>query len=373
MRNKKDFYEILDIPRTASVNEIKKAYRQLALQYHPDRNQTDPKAEEKFKEASEAYSVLGNPEKREIYDKYGHDGLRAGNGGPADFSFFSDSVFSDFGDILGNLFGFGSVFSGSQRHSRRPRQGRDLGMEVVLTFAESFHGVEKEINLHRERNCTTCQGSGAEPGTSPETCPQCRGTGQVHRSQGFFTVATTCGRCRGSGKTVAHPCKDCKGSGHMEEIKTLKVSFPAGIDAGQRLRISGEGEEGSNGGPPGDMYLLIQVGEHDRFRREEDDLIHDLKISFPQAVLGVSLPLLTLDGEERIEVPPGILSGDVLRLKGKGFKRINRMGKGDLLIHVRVVTPKNPGRREKELYKELQDLEDSQKSVSKGAKKGFLH
>lgn len=372
MSNKRDYYEILGIPRTASVEEIKKSYRQLALKYHPDRNSGNPEAEEKFKEASEAYSVLGNQEKRQLYDQYGHAGLRGSSNGFSDFGFFSDSIFSDFGDILGDLFGFGSFFSGG-RKSQRPRKGRDLGLEVSLTLEETFHGAEKEFDIDREKNCPECKGNGSEPGTTPETCPQCQGSGSVRRSQGFLSISTTCNRCLGRGKVTVHPCKTCKGSGRVQEKKTIKVSIPAGIDTGHRLRIGGEGEDGENGGQPGDLYLLINIKDHDRFQRESNNIIYTLNISVPQAVLGDSIAITTFEGTETIAVPPHSQNGDVIRIKGKGFKQINRWSRGDLLIHLQVKIPSHLSRREKEIYKELLDIEKSKESSIKESKKGFFH
>jgi molecular chaperone DnaJ len=370
---KRDYYEILGVPRDAPVAEIKKAYRKLALKYHPDRNGEDLQGEEKFKEASEAYSVLGNPEKRKIYDQYGAEGLRTG-GGASDFSVFSDSIFSDFSDILGDLFGFGSMFSGSrQRQARRPKKGKDLGLEVELTLEEAFRGVEKDVEIEREIHCVDCAGTGSEPGKSPETCRHCGGSGSVRRSQGFFSIASTCPSCQGSGSLIAHPCRKCSGRGRIGERKKVQVTFPAGVDSGNRLRVVGEGEGGMLGGAPGDLYLLIQVREDEKFKRQENDLLYTLAITFAQAVLGDEVSIRTFDGVEKIKIPPETHNGQVLRLKGKGFKHVNRWGNGDLLIPVSVKTPSHLSAREKELFRELREIERAKDQSKFESKKSVLN
>jgi len=360
--NKRDYYEVLGVPRNAGVDEIKKAYRKLAMQYHPDRNQDNPEAEEKFKEASEAYSVLGNDEKRKIYDQFGHDGLRGGAG--RGFSDFSDSIFSDFGDILGDLFGFG----GFSRRSNRggPRKGRDLGMEVSITLEEAFHGVEREVEVEKEKNCDECGGNGSRPGTSPETCSQCGGSGSVRRSQGFFSIATPCPVCQGKGQVIVHPCGHCRGTGRVKDKRSIKVTFPAGVDTGNRLRVTGEGEAGYSGGRPGDLYLIIQVEDDKRFRREENDLIYELQISFAQAALGDDVKIDTFSGVEKIKIPPETQSGKIIRLKNKGFKSVNSWHKGDLLVVIHVATPTRLSRREKELFRQLREIEQ-EKNGNAGA------
>lgn len=364
---KNDYYDVLGVPRNAGTDEIKKAYRKLAMKYHPDHNQSDPEAEEKFKEASEAYSVLGNAEKRKVYDQYGHDGLRMGGGSPSDFSFFSDSIFADFGDILGDMFGFGGFFSGGKQ-SRGPRKGRDLGQEVVLTLEEAFLGSEKEFEIERDHACDTCKGSGSEPGKEIETCRQCGGSGSVRRTQGFFSISTPCPRCGGRGRTITHPCQTCSGSGRMSEKKTIKVSFPAGIDTGNRLRVVGEGDDGFNGGRPGDLYLVVRVAEDEKFQRQGNDLIYRLDVTFSQAVLGDEIKIKTFDGMEKIKIPHEAQSGQVLKVKGKGFKEVNRWGRGDLLVVLQLKTPGNLTRREQELFRELREIEKS-KEKSGGEEK----
>jgi len=359
-RNKRDYYEVLGVARSASPEEIKKAYRKLALQYHPDRNQGDARSEELFKEASEAYAVLGNAEKRSIYDQYGHAGLKGG--GFSDFSFFSDSIFSDFNDILGDFFGFGSVFSRGNRRSG-PRKGRDLGLEVRLTMEESFLGCEKEIAVAREETCTSCRGSGSAPGQGPETCRRCGGSGNVRHSQGFFSISSTCPECRGQGRIITHPCPECRGRGVQSREKKIKVSFPAGIDSGNRLRLAGEGEAGREGGPNGDLFLMVSVIDDDRFSRRENDLICSLPVTFAQAALGDETQVPTFNGSEKVRIPAGVQSGQVLRVKGKGFKSPGHWGgRGDLLLEVRLVTPVNMSKRELELLRELREIEKKKKS-----------
>ncbi|MBN2400586.1 molecular chaperone DnaJ [candidate division KSB1 bacterium] len=352
---KKDYYQILGVSRNASPEEIKKAYRKLAMQHHPDRNRDKPEAEERFKEASEAYSVLGNSDKRNIYDQYGFEGLRM-RGGNADSGFFSDSAFADFGDILGDLFGFGQTFSGA-RQRRGPRKGRDLGLEISLTMEESFLGVEKEIAVERERNCPECDGSGSEAGKPAKTCPHCGGSGNVRHTQGFFSVSTTCSSCRGSGKIIEHACKKCHGQGRTIETKKIKVTFPAGIDEGNRLRVAAEGEGGSQGGPPGDLYLMVKIKEDKNFQRRDNDLLCQLPISFSQAALGDQVSVKTFEEIEKVKIPAAAQNGQIIKIKGKGFRQINRWSRGDLLIQIHVMTPQALNHQETELFKKLRELE----------------
>jgi molecular chaperone DnaJ len=352
---KKDYYHVLGVDRGAGAEEIKKAYRKLALQHHPDRNRDNPEAEERFKEASEAYSVLGNSEKRQVYDQYGVEGLRAGGGG-SDFGFFSDSIFSDFGDILGDMFGFGGGVAGG-RQRRGPRQGSDLGLEIALTLEETFLGVEKDVAVERERNCDACDGSGSAAGHDAETCRKCGGSGNVRVSQGFFSMATTCPACRGHGKVVSHPCPKCHGHGREREGKKIKVTFPAGIDEGNRLRVSGEGEGGRLGGSPGDLYVVVRVKPDKRFQRHGQDLLLPLPISFSQAALGDQVTIQTFEGAEKIKIPPATQNGQMLKIKNKGFHQVNRWSRGDLLVQVHVQTPRNLSRQEAELFKKLRELE----------------
>jgi len=355
---KKDYYQILGVSSNASAEEIKKAYRKMAMQHHPDRNRDKPEAEEKFKEASEAYSVLGNGEKRKIYDQYGINGLRMGNGGP-DGGFFSDSAFADFGDILGDLFGFGQPFSGSRQRRQGPRQGRDLGLEIVLTLEESFLGVEKEIAVERERNCPECDGSGSEAGQDAQVCSKCGGTGNVRLAQGFFSVSTTCPACRGSGRLITHPCKKCRGQARVNESKKIKVTLPSGIDEGNRMRVAGEGEGGSQGGSPGDLYVMVRIKEDKNFQRQGNDLLCQLQISFSQAALGDQISVKTFEEVEKVKIPAAAQNGQIIKIKGKGFRQVNRWSRGDLLIKIHVVTPKDLTRQESELFKKLREIERS--------------
>ena len=350
---KRDYYEVLGISRDADVSEIKKAYRQLAMKYHPDRNPGDKEAEDKFKEASEAYAVLGDQEKRNIYNRYGFDGLKGAGRGFGDFSFFSDSIFSDFGDILGDLFGFG----GGRGGARGARRGRDLGLELNITMEQAYNGVEKELEVKRERSCEICDGSGAEPGRPAETCQQCGGSGKTTINQGFFSIATTCSICNGAGKIIRYPCKTCGGKGRTLESRKIKVNIPAGVDTGNRLRVGGEGEGGYSGGRPGDLYVIINVEEHDHFKRQDHDLIYQLDITFAQAVLGDEVKIHTFDGTEKIKIHPESQTGKITRIKGKGFKRVNSWGKGDLLVILNVVTPTRLSKEEKELFRQLREIE----------------
>ncbi len=366
---KRDFYEVLGVSRDANVNDIKKAYRKLALQYHPDRNPGNSEAEDKFKEASEAYAVLGDDEKRKLYDRYGHEGLRSAGRG---FSDFSGSIFSDFEDILGNLFGFGGGRGGGQAGARR---GRDIAYEVNITMEEAYNGVEKEVVIPRETSCDICGGSGNEPGYPIETCKQCGGSGQTRITHGFFSIASTCPLCQGAGKIIKHPCSKCKGKGRIPEQRKIPISFPAGVDSGNRLRVSGEGEGGFNAGRPGDLYVIIRVDEHDEFKRDGSDLIYKLDISFSQAALGDEVKIHTFYGTEKIKIQPESQTGKTIRIKGKGFKQVNNWGKGDFLIVLNIVTPSLLTKREKELFQELKEIEiEKLKNQNPGnGKKGFFH
>ncbi len=351
MRKNKDYYQILGVSRNASSEEIKKAYRQLALKYHPDRNKENPEAEEKFKEASEAYSVLGNPEKRKIYDQYGIDGLKTGGG--FNFNdFFSDSIFSDFEDILGNLFGFGSIFGQS---SRRARRGRDLHLELKITMQEAYQGTKKEISYLQEAKCQNCDGTGSAPGSSAQTCRHCGGNGQYLHRQGFFAIRTTCPVCNGSGKVITHPCPKCQGSGKEQTEKKIEVKIPAGIDSGMTLRVNNAGDIGAAGS--GDLYITIQIEPHDYFRREGDNLIYELPITFSQAALGDTVAIETFDGTEKINIQPGIQSGEIIKIKNKGFKSLQGWSKGDLLVIVKILTPRKLSRQEIEIFKQLRAIE----------------
>jgi molecular chaperone DnaJ len=346
---KADYYEVLGVSRSASDGEIKSAYRKLALKYHPDRNPGDHAAEEKFKEAAEAYAILADGDKRAAYDRFGHAGVGQGQG-PAGFD---PSVFSDFGDILGGLgdiFGFGDAFGGRRAG---PRRGADLRYDLPIAFEAAAKGTETTIRIPREETCTTCKGSGAAAGSGPETCPQCRGAGQVRYQQGFFTVAKTCGHCRGAGRIITKPCPTCRGGGRTTEQRELKVKIPAGIATGQRLRLSGEGEHGLQGGPPGDLYIVVVVDEHPIFQRQGDDLHCELRVPFPTLVLGGNVQVPTLDGEETLHVPDGTPSGTTLKVKHKGVPNVSGRGHGDLYVSVVASVPKKLTKEQRKVLEEL--------------------
>ncbi len=366
---KRDYYEILGVPRTSSAEDIKRAYRQMALKYHPDRNPGSKEAEEKFKEAAEAYSVLADPEKRSIYDRFGHEGLRGE--GFQGFSGFDASVFEDFEDILGNFFGFsfGSFFGGRERRRGPERhEGRDLALEVELSLEEAAAGVEKDIKLTRAEPCPACRGSRRKPGTQASSCPNCGGRGQVRFQQGFFTVARTCSRCQGRGEIVESPCETCQGKGHVREKRTLKVRIPAGVSDGLRLRLVGEGESGDEGMPAGDLYVTTRVRRHSFFERDGNNLACEIPISFTQAALGARVEIPTLDGSEILKIPAGVQSGEVIRMKGKGIQDLAGKRRGDLFVRVLVRTPDGLSKEQKALLMKLaelrgEDVESVDKSV----------
>ncbi len=345
MTTTRDYYEILGVGRNASEAEIKSAYRKLALQHHPDRNQGHKEAEERFKEAAEAYAVLCDPQKRQRYDAYGHAGLGGAGAG------FDPTIFSDFGDILGDLFGFGDAFG---RRRGGPRRGADLRYNLELTFAEALFGTETSIQIPRAEACGTCHGTGAAPGTSPTTCSACRGRGQVTFQQGFFSVARTCGRCQGTGQVVATPCKDCGGQGHLTVERKLQIKIPGGVDTGSQLRISGEGEAGSAGGPSGDLYVVVRVEEHPFFQREGSALLCEVPIGFAQAALGASLEVPTADGgRTKVTVPEGTQSGTTFRVRGQGVPHLGGRGRGDLHVTVRVVVPTRLSAEQRKMIDQL--------------------
>ncbi len=333
---KRDYYEILGVERDASVDEIKKAYRRLAIQNHPDKNPGDSAAEERFKEASEAYSVLSDTEKRSSYDRFGHQGVGQ------NFSGFDPTAFGDFSDILGDLFGFGfgDIFGRRGRSRQGPRRGRDLQYTLRLTLEEAATGTEKTVRIPRQESCDSCGGTGAEPGSSPETCSTCRGAGQVMFQRGFLSVAQTCPACRGGGSINSSPCKKCSGRGQDEVEATLRVTVPAGVDTGMRLRLAGEGEGGSQGGPAGSLFVVMAVEEHELFEREGSHLHLELPVSVFQAMLGAELPITTILGEDqRVAVAAGTQPGDVVRLRGAGMPEVERGRRGDLFVHLKVVVP----------------------------------
>ena len=364
---KRDYYEILGVSRSVSSDEIKKVYRQLALKYHPDRNPGDKDAEERFKEAAEAYEVLHDPEKRRIYDQYGHDGLTGA--GFRGFNNFEE-IFGSFSDLFGEMFGFGSSKRGG---GRRPARGSDLKKNVNISLNEAAKGTELELEIPKNEPCDVCEGSGAEPGSKAQTCTACQGKGQVYRSQGFFTISSTCSKCRGEGKIISKPCKPCRGTGIISRVKKLKVKIPAGVDSGSTMRISGEGDIGEYGGPPGDLYVVIEVKTHELFARQGDDLYFELPISFTHAALGATVKVPTLEAEQEIEIKPGTQPGDILTVRGKGIKHLRGSGSGDLKIIFRVVIPTKLTKDQAELLKQFAaTMKDDNAELGKGKKKFSL-
>ena len=349
-----DYYELLGVTKTASDQEIKTSYRKLAMQFHPDRNPDNPEAEAKFKECSEAYSILSDGEKRAAYDRYGHAAFSGGGGGGANP--FQGAGFGgqDVGDIFGDIFGEMFNMGGNRRQSRVQR-GRDLRYDMSLEFTEAVFGVEKEIVIRRAENCTDCKGTGAAKGKQAQTCPQCKGAGQVRFQQGFFAVARTCGQCGGTGSIVTDPCTTCNGQTTIEREHPLLVKVPAGVEQDTRIRYQGEGEAGRHGGPSGDLYVVLAVKKHRFFERDGDDLHCVMPISFPQAALGTELDIETLEGPETIKIPEGVQSGREFRLRGKGVPHLNERGKGDLIVEVRVATPTKLTRQQRDLVKQLSE------------------
>ncbi|MBI3814916.1 MAG: molecular chaperone DnaJ [Nitrospinae bacterium] len=346
---KRDYYEVLGVQKNASEGDIKKAYRKMAMQYHPDRNPGNKEAEEKFKEAAEAYEVLREPEKRSLYDAYGHEGLKGT--GFTGFRGFED-IFTSFGDIFEDFFGFG----GRRRERTYAQQGADLRYDLEISFMDAVKGKETEIEAEKYEACKTCNGSGAAPGTEPVICPLCRGTGQVTRSQGFFHISTTCNQCHGAGMVIKDPCKECRGTGHVKRGKKLSVKIPAGVDTGSTLRLKGEGEEGVRGGPPGDLYVVLHVKEHEFFKRDEYNVICEIPISFSQAALGAEIEVPTFEGTEKLTMPRGTQTGKSFKLEGSGIPHIRGHGRGDQIVQVVVKTPTKLTKRQEELLRELAEI-----------------
>ena len=360
----KDYYKILGVSKDASEEEIKRSYRKTAMQYHPDRNPGNKEAEEKFKIASEAYEVLRDPEKREVYDHYGMEGLKGT--GFTGFRGFDD-IFSAFGDIFEDFFGFGTT----HKRSTRVRPGADLRYDLKISFHDAAFGKETEIEIPKNILCDTCNGTGAKPGTHPANCPNCKGTGQVTRSQGFFTISTTCSQCRGEGKFIPHPCKECRGSGRLRRNKKIQVKIPPGVDTGSKLRIRGEGEEGERGGPPGDLFLFLYVEPHEFYSRDGDDIICQIPISFTQAALGSEIEIPTLDGKRNLAIPKGTENGEILRIKGEGFPKLRGYGRGDQVVQVLVKTPKNLTKRQEEILREFEEISMKKDGEGGGWKRLF--
>lgn len=342
---KADYYEVLSVSRTASDQELKTAYRRLAMQYHPDRNPGDQQAEEKFKECSEAYQVLSDPDKRAAYDRYGHAGVSgaAQQGNP-----FVD--FQDLGDIFGDLFGFNM---GGGRRQSRVQKGRDLRYDLTIEFEEAVFGKEMEIVIRRMEMCIDCRGLGTSNGRGPSTCQQCQGRGQVRYQQGFFSIAKTCSVCGGTGSVISDPCRTCRGDGRTEREHTIQVNIPAGVEDGTRIRYQGEGDAGRAQGPSGDLYIVLTVKDHKFFERDGYDLHCQIPISFTQAALGAEINIPTLEGESSLKVTEGTQSGKEFRMRGKGVPHLNEHGRGDLIVQVVVQTPKKLTRVQKELLRQL--------------------
>ncbi len=346
--SKRDYYQVLAVARDASEQDIKSAYRRLALKHHPDRNPGDKAAEDKFKEAAEAYAVLADADKRARYDRFGHAAVAGGGGAPG----FDPTIFSEFDDIFGSI---GDIFGfGGGRRRGGPQRGADLRYDLDISFEQSATGAETTIQIPRRETCETCTGSGSAPGSPPTTCPQCRGSGQLRYQQGFFTVARTCGQCRGSGRIVTKPCQTCHGEGTVEHLRKLTVKVPAGIATGQRLRLMNEGEAGANGGPPGDLYVVLNVQEHPFFQRDGNDLACEIPVNFTTLALGgeIKVPSIKKD-TETLKVPEGTATGSVFRLRGKGMPDVSGRGRGDLLITVQAITPRKLTKEQRKLFEQL--------------------
>ena len=355
MSTKRDYYEILGVSRNAENDELKASYRKLALKYHPDRNPGDKEAEENFKEAAEAYEVLRDSQKRALYDQYGHAGLEGS--GFSGFGGFED-IFSSFGDIFEDFFGFGN-----RRRSRtRTQRGADLRYDLTLSFMDAVFGTETEIKVEKREVCPECNGNRCEAGTSPETCQQCGGAGQVSRSQGFFTVRTTCPVCRGEGQAISHPCGGCRGAGQVLVGKKVSVKIPAGVDNGSRLRLTGEGEPGSYGGPSGDLYVFIYVESHQFFERRDTDIICSIPISFVQAALGDKIMVPTLNGDKKLTIPKGTQPGDLLNFHGAGIPSLRTGKRGDQIMRMEIKTPIHLNKKQEALLKEFAKLESGKLS-----------
>ena len=367
--SKRDYYEILGVGRDATDAQIKSAYRKQARKHHPDRNPGDAAAEEQFKACAEAYAIISDPEKRSAYDRFGHAGVSGAAAGG-----FDPNQFAGFEDIFGSLsdlFGFGG-----RRQRGGPQRGSDLRYDLEISFEESFTGTETSILIPREETCETCKGSGAAAGSAPEVCAHCKGSGQLRFQQGFLTVARPCSTCRGSGKVISKPCQACRGAGRVGRERKITAKIPAGIATGQRLRLYGEGEHGSAGGPPGDLYVVVHVHDHDVFQREEDDLYCHLTVSFPTLAMGGTVPIATMTGEEQIRIPAGTQAGARFKLRGKGMPNVSGRGQGDLYAITRVAIPKKLTKEQRHLLEELaktmpqETLETSESD--EGAEKPFF-
>jgi len=357
MAAKRDYYDVLGVDRSASDEQIAEAYRKLALKYHPDRNPGDEQAVAKFKEAAEAFEVLSNAEKRARYDRFGHAGLEGPGGGAPHFHDVAD-IFEAFGDIFGGGL-FEDFFGAPRRRGRRVHQGADIRCDVVLDLPEAARGVTKTVQFSRRMKCSTCGGSGAKPGTQPETCQYCGGRGSVVQSTGIFSLQTTCPSCRGEGKLIRDPCSSCRGSGYVPRKVTRAVKVPAGVDSQTRLRLQGEGDPSPNGGPPGDCYCFVTVKEHPLFKRDGRHLLCRVPIAYSQAALGARIEVPTLDGRQELEIPPGTQSGDVFKLPGRGMPAPRHHGRGDMVVQVFIDVPRKLTAEHARILRELAEVENA--------------
>ncbi len=351
--SKRDYYEILGVQRNANDSDIKRAYRSLAVKFHPDKNPDDPQAEDRFKECAEAYAVLSDAQKRAAYDRFGHSGV--GAGGPG-----FDPGYANFEDIF-DMFGFGDMFGarGGGRRSRVQR-GADLRYDLEISLEDAALGKDERLKIPRLEKCGECDGTGAEEGTHPDDCIACGGSGQTRYQQGFFSVMRTCPNCAGKGQVIKNPCKECRSQGRIEKEKILEIKIPAGVETGSRLRVSGEGESGSNGGQTGDLYVIIHVKEHKVFERQGENLYAAVPVSFAQAALGAEITVPTLDGEEPLTVPAGTQTGTVFRIKSKGMPVLGGRGRGDLFVAVTLITPKSLSKDQRKLLEQLAEIEDTE-------------
>ena len=364
----RDYYEVLGVPKSASDSEIKKSYRKLAMKYHPDRNPDDKEAEDSFKQATEAYEVLSDGQKRQIYDTYGHEGLKSrGYQGP-DF----EDIFSSFGDIFGDIFGFGRA---DNRRSRQgPTRGSDLRYDLSISFMDAVHGISRDIEIERPDTCWTCEGTGLRPGYKAEICQACQGKGQVVRAQGFFRMSTTCPHCRGEGEIIEDPCDDCDGVGLVKSKKKVSLKIPAGIDTGAKMRLRGNGQGGRKGGPAGDLYVIIHVEPHEFFHREGDLIYCRYPLAMDQATLGCKPEIPTIHGKKKLTIPKGTQSGQTFSLKNEGVTHLRGSGRGDMIVEVQVITPTKLSKKQVELLKEFGELErKKEKKGDEGLLKKLLH
>ena len=350
---KRDYYEVLGVGREAGEGDIKSAYRKLARQHHPDHHPDDPTAEDKFKEASEAYSVLSDPQKRAAYDRYGHAGVQGTQGGG-----FDPNAFADFSDILGDFFGgsFGDLFGqGGGRRRNRPQRGEDVRYDLEIGFEEAVFGMNADIQVPRLEHCEHCSGKGSEPGTGPTTCPTCHGRGEVLYQQSFLSIRRTCSTCGGAGQVIRNPCSKCRGNGYQQVHRKLKINIPAGVDDGMRLRLANEGQPGANGGPNGDLFVFIKVKAHAFFERQENDLHCTIPVNIGQAALGAEIEVPTLEGTQKLKIPEGAQNGNQFKLRHLGVPILNGNGRGDLYVHLDVKVPTRLSREQRKLLEQLRD------------------